>query len=494
MKIEIVDRRPVHVAYLRYTGPYGEPARKILARNRRAMARRSRSRRLPALRRPARRLDEHAAGQVPLRRVRGAVARAVAARCRNEDHCGREICRDARSRAPAPRSARPGALSSVNASRARRRPSTTRARRSSTIRAARYSIRSRACSRASSACRSVVSADGRRRIHAAPRHARGRSRAPGADRRFGARARPDRLHRGPDRGRTARRLRRGYAAAARRHLFRDRSRGPLAGCGGWSRRRTLFGSDARADRDAAELDPGGDAAKIRAFFIHPQFARRGFGSAMLLERCERDAMAHGFSRFELMGTLPGVRLYAARGYAGGARSLAGRRGLTIEFVPMSKTGAAAALAIERAVAPTRPPYSSCRNWPINPRRDSTTTGRCRRSCRRSIRCARTSRRPSCSRRCIDGALAGSVRARVVDDVCQVGRLIVQPQLQGRGIGTRLMRADRSRENLRKRARFELFTGSRSEGNIRLYERLGYRRCREQALSPGVTLVFMEKRR
>src|SRR6478735_9957337 len=59
----------------------------------------------------------------------------------------------------------------------------------------------------------------------------------------------------------------------------------LAGCGGWSRRRTLFGSDARADRDAAELDPAVDAAKIRAFFIHPRFARRGFGSA-ILERCE----------------------------------------------------------------------------------------------------------------------------------------------------------------------------------------------------------------
>src|SRR5215470_12447229 len=53
--------------------------------------------------------------------------------------------------------------------------------------------------------------------------------------------------------------------------------GRFAGCGGWSRRRTLFGSDARADRDATELDPATDAAKIRAFFIHPDFARRGLG-------------------------------------------------------------------------------------------------------------------------------------------------------------------------------------------------------------------------
>ena len=112
--------------------------------------------------------------------------------------------------------------------------------------------------------------------------------------------------------------------------------GRLAGCGGWSRRRTLFGGDARADRDATELDPAVDAAKIRAFFIHPDFARRGFGRA-LLERCERDAAAHGFKRFELMATLPGVRLYAACGFAPGAqiRWPLGD-GVAIEFVPMSK--------------------------------------------------------------------------------------------------------------------------------------------------------------
>ena len=113
--------------------------------------------------------------------------------------------------------------------------------------------------------------------------------------------------------------------------------GRLAGCGGWSRRRTLFGSDARADRDATELDPAMDAAKIRAFFIHPDFARRGLGT-MMLERCEQDAMAHGFTRFELMGTLPGVRLYAARGYQAGERiEWPLGDGLAIPFVPMSKS-------------------------------------------------------------------------------------------------------------------------------------------------------------
>jgi GNAT superfamily N-acetyltransferase len=111
----------------------------------------------------------------------------------------------------------------------------------------------------------------------------------------------------------------------------------LAGCGGWSRRRTLFGSDARADRDAGELDPTSDAAKIRAFFIHPDFARRGLGTR-LLDCCERDAIAHGFHRFELMATLPGVRLYAARGYAENAPvEWPLGAGLSIRFLAMSKT-------------------------------------------------------------------------------------------------------------------------------------------------------------
>jgi GNAT superfamily N-acetyltransferase len=113
--------------------------------------------------------------------------------------------------------------------------------------------------------------------------------------------------------------------------------GELAACGGWSFRRTLFGSDARPDRDPQTLDPKTDAAKIRAFFVHPKYARRGIGTA-LLTRCEAAARARGFTRFELMATLPGVRLYQARGYAPGELiRWPLPAGPTIEFVPMSKT-------------------------------------------------------------------------------------------------------------------------------------------------------------
>lgn len=115
------------------------------------------------------------------------------------------------------------------------------------------------------------------------------------------------------------------------------SAGRLIGCGGWSYRRTLFGGDARAGRDAGTLDPGTDAAKIRAFFVDPAAARRGIGSA-LLEHCEAEARRHGFRRAEMMATLPGVRLYEARGYVPAARihyPLA--PGLSIELVPMSKS-------------------------------------------------------------------------------------------------------------------------------------------------------------
>ena len=118
--------------------------------------------------------------------------------------------------------------------------------------------------------------------------------------------------------------------------FAAEENGALAGCGGWSYRATLFGGDARAGRDASLLDPRTQAAKIRAFFVEPSKARRGIGS-LLLERCEREAKARGFSRVELMATLPGARLYAARGYVGrdAVRYDLGD-GESIEFIPMQK--------------------------------------------------------------------------------------------------------------------------------------------------------------
>jgi GNAT superfamily N-acetyltransferase len=110
----------------------------------------------------------------------------------------------------------------------------------------------------------------------------------------------------------------------------------IVACGGWSRRKTLFGSDARADREPALLDPAREPAKIRAFFVHPAWARKGIGRA-LLERCEAEATAEGFQACELMATLPGRRLYAACGYrAGEPMQYLLEGGLTIEFVPMRK--------------------------------------------------------------------------------------------------------------------------------------------------------------
>jgi GNAT superfamily N-acetyltransferase len=120
-------------------------------------------------------------------------------------------------------------------------------------------------------------------------------------------------------------------------FFVVESAGRLVGCGGWSYRRTLFGGDARAGRDAGTLDPSIHAAKIRAFFVDPTAARQGIGAA-LLERCEAEARRQGFRRVEMMATLPGVRLYEARGYVPGARvHYPLGADLSIEFVPMSKS-------------------------------------------------------------------------------------------------------------------------------------------------------------
>ncbi|MET0533713.1 MAG: GNAT family N-acetyltransferase [Steroidobacter sp.] len=113
--------------------------------------------------------------------------------------------------------------------------------------------------------------------------------------------------------------------------------GEIVGCGGWSKRKTLFGSDTREIRDDSWLDPATEAARIRAFFIDSRHARRGLGR-LLLERCEAEATREGFKEFALMATLPGKRLYDVCGYVGEAsieHPLPG--GLSITFVPMNKS-------------------------------------------------------------------------------------------------------------------------------------------------------------
>lgn len=87
----------------------------------------------------------------------------------------------------------------------------------------------------------------------------------------------------------------------------------LAGCGGWSKRKTLFGADAGPCRELELLNPATDAAKVRAIFVHPDFARQGLGS-LILATVEEVAQAAGFRRFEMGSTLTGVPLYRLKGY------------------------------------------------------------------------------------------------------------------------------------------------------------------------------------
>jgi GNAT superfamily N-acetyltransferase len=111
----------------------------------------------------------------------------------------------------------------------------------------------------------------------------------------------------------------------------------LIGGGGWSKRRTLFGSDHHhAIRDDAELNPLVDAARIRAFFVHPEYARRGVGRA-IVARCEQAIRAAGFKCIELASTLPGVEFYQACGYvAGQPEEVPLPNGLSLGIVHMSK--------------------------------------------------------------------------------------------------------------------------------------------------------------
>jgi GNAT superfamily N-acetyltransferase len=89
--------------------------------------------------------------------------------------------------------------------------------------------------------------------------------------------------------------------------------GTVAGCGGWSRRGTLYGGDHSAGRDAAMLDPALDPARVRAMYTHPDFARRGIGH-LVLETCEAAAAAEGFTTLELMATRAGRPLYESFGF------------------------------------------------------------------------------------------------------------------------------------------------------------------------------------
>lgn len=91
------------------------------------------------------------------------------------------------------------------------------------------------------------------------------------------------------------------------------SAGTLIACGGWSRRETLFGGDQHKSTADPLLNPAIDAARIRAFFVDPQFARHGIGR-MMMELCETAARNDSFTKMELGATLPGVPLYEAMGY------------------------------------------------------------------------------------------------------------------------------------------------------------------------------------
>ena len=111
--------------------------------------------------------------------------------------------------------------------------------------------------------------------------------------------------------------------------------GHIAGCGGWSRRATLYGGDHTPGRDAAVLDPSTDAARVRAMYTHPDFARRGVG-ALILQLCEAAAKAEGFTRLELMATLSGRPLYLRAGFQDIEAIEDSRGGVPVPLVRMGK--------------------------------------------------------------------------------------------------------------------------------------------------------------
>jgi GNAT superfamily N-acetyltransferase len=111
--------------------------------------------------------------------------------------------------------------------------------------------------------------------------------------------------------------------------------GRAAGCGGWSRRATLYGGDHSGGRDSAMLDPQRDAARVRAMYTHPDFARRGVGR-LILSLCESAAAAEGFRRLELMASLAGATLYRAAGFEPLEEVMDDSGGVPVPLVRMAK--------------------------------------------------------------------------------------------------------------------------------------------------------------
>ena len=113
------------------------------------------------------------------------------------------------------------------------------------------------------------------------------------------------------------------------------SDGDLAGCGGWSRRATLYGGNQTPGRDAKLLDPSMEAARVRAMYTSPAHARRGVGR-LILSLCEEAAAAEGFTRLELMATLSGEPLYTAYGFRPLERLEDATGGASVPIVRMEK--------------------------------------------------------------------------------------------------------------------------------------------------------------
>ncbi len=109
----------------------------------------------------------------------------------------------------------------------------------------------------------------------------------------------------------------------------------LAGCGGWSRRATVYGGDQTPGRSAALLDPSKDAARIRAMYTHPQHVRKGVGR-LIIARCEAAAKAEGFTQMELVATLSGEPLYRACGFVAYENIVDSRGGEGVPLLRMRK--------------------------------------------------------------------------------------------------------------------------------------------------------------
>jgi GNAT superfamily N-acetyltransferase len=275
-----------------------------------------------------------------------------------------------------------------------------------------------------------------------------------------------------------------------RTYFVVESGGELAGCGGWSRRATLYGGDRTPGRNAALLDPRSDAARVRAMYTHPAHTRQGVGR-LILRLCEQAAAAEGFRRVELMSTMSGVPLYTACGYESAERIEDARGGVPVPLIRMYKAIAPIRLVDARSDEHWRQARAFVEEYA-----GALAVDLSFQDIERELEHLREEYSPPSGAFFlaeVGGDFVGCIGLRrFADGVGEIKRLYVGPSARGHGIGRRLVDAAVAAARDCGYARVVLDTLPSMQDALRLYASLGFTPTAPYRFNPIEATSYLEK--